>query len=101
MIGAGRGSHTRYTFSWRRIPRRGGQLNEVTKECRLCGSTGPHQTIAARKMYFGTREPFEYYSCAAYDTLQIVNVLEGEELMRHYPANYYSYNVSAQPRVLR
>ena len=76
-------------------------MNEVAKECRLCGSTGPHQTIAVREMMFGTREPFEYYSCAACDTLQIVNVPEGEELMRHYPPNYYSYNVSAQPRVLR
>lgn len=76
-------------------------MNEVAKECRLCGSTGPHQTIAVREMMCGTREPFEYYSCAACDTLQIVNVPEGEELMRHYPPNYYSYNVSAQPRVLR
>jgi SAM-dependent methyltransferase len=76
-------------------------VNEVTKECRLCGSTGPHQTIAVREMMFGTRELFEYYSCTVCDTLQIVNVLEGEELMRHYPPNYYSYNASAQPRVLR
>jgi len=76
-------------------------VNEVAKECRLCGTTGPHQTIAVREMMCGTREPFEYYSCAACDTLQIVNVPEGEELMRHYPPNYYSYNVSAQPRVLR
>jgi SAM-dependent methyltransferase len=52
-------------------------------------------------MMFGTREPFEYYSCAGCETLQIVNALQGEELMRHYPPNYYSYNVSAGPRVLR
>lgn len=76
-----------------------GQVNEVTKECRLCGSTGPHQTIAVREMMFGTRELFDYYSCAACDTLQIVNVPEDEELTRHYPPNYYSHNVSAQPRV--
>jgi SAM-dependent methyltransferase len=76
-------------------------MNEVAKECRLCGSTGPHQTIAVREMMFGTREPFEYYSCAACDTLQIMNVLEGEELMRHYPPNYPCYNMSAQPEVLR
>jgi hypothetical protein len=74
-------------------------VNEVTKECRLCGSTGPHQTITVREMFFGTRELFEYYSCAACDTLQIVNAPEGEELTRHYPPNYYSYK--AQPRVLR
>lgn len=51
-------------------------------------------------MRFGTRELFKYYSCAACDTLQIVNVLEGEELMRHYPPDSYCY-ASAQPRVLR
>jgi SAM-dependent methyltransferase len=76
-------------------------VDEVTKECRLCGSTGPHQTIAVREMMFGTRELFGYYSCAACDTLQIVNVPEGEELTRHYPPDYYSYNGSAQPRFLR
>jgi SAM-dependent methyltransferase len=76
-------------------------VNAVIKECRLCRSTGPHQTIAVREMMFGTREPFEYFSCVACDTLQIVDALIGEELTRHYPSDYYSYNVSAQPRVLR
>lgn len=76
-------------------------MSEVTSECRLCGSTGPHQTIVVREMMFGTRELFEYYSCAACDTLQIVNVLEDEELMRHYPENYYSHNISAKPSVLQ
>lgn len=74
-------------------------MNEVNVGCRLCGSTGPHATIEVREMMFGTREIFEYYSCIACDTLQIVNVLEGKDLMRHYPPNYYSYN--AQPRVLQ
>lgn len=77
-------------------------MNEIRKECRLCGSSGPHQIIAVREMRFGTRELFEYYSCVACDSLQIVNVLEGEELMRHYPPSYHStWNVSAQPSVLR
>lgn len=76
-------------------------MNEVAKQCRLCGSAGPHEAIAVREMMFGTRELFEYYSCAACDTLQIVNPLEGDELMRHYPPNYYSYNASPQPRFLR
>ena len=76
-------------------------MDEVMQECRLCGSTGPHQTIAVREMMFGTRELFYYYGCAACDTLQIVNVPNGEELARHYPPDYYSYTVSAQPRVLQ
>lgn len=72
-------------------------MSEVTKECRVCGSTGPHETITVREMYYGTRELFDYYVCAECGTLQIVNVLEGEELARHYPRKYYSYTVAAQP----
>lgn len=72
-------------------------MSEVSKECRVCGSTGPHETITVREMYYGTRELFDYYVCAECGTLQIVNVLEGEELARHYPRKYYSYTVAAQP----
>ncbi|OBG62539.1 methyltransferase [Mycobacterium sp. E188] len=52
-------------------------------------------------MYYGTREPFQYYSCVACDTLQIVDILEGEELMRHYPSDYCTYKVPAKSRVAR
>lgn len=52
-------------------------------------------------MYFGTRELFEYFICAECDALQIVNVLDGEELERFYPPDYYSYNVPAAPKVRR
>jgi SAM-dependent methyltransferase len=76
-------------------------VNAVIETCRLCGSSGPHPTLVVREMMFGTREPFEYFSCAACDTLQITNALEGEELARHYPPNYYSYDLSSQPRVLQ
>lgn len=72
-------------------------LNEVTKECRLCGSVGPHQRLVAREMMFGTREQFDYYLCAECDTLQIVDVLEGEELMRHYPPSYHQSNAGPGP----
>ena len=34
-------------------------------------------------MMFGTREQFQYFSCAACDTLQIHSELSGEELGRH------------------
>ena len=86
---------------WVEIFTEKGQVSEVIKECQLCGSTGPHRTITVREMYYGTREPFEYYICAECDTLQILNVLEGEDLARHYPRKYYSYNVAAQPQVFR
>jgi hypothetical protein len=52
-----------------------------------------------REMYFGTREPFDYYNCSACAALQIVNVPEGEQLTRHYPQNYHAYNVSALSRL--
>lgn len=62
---------------------------------------GPHQTLTVREMMFGTKEPFEYYSCAACDTLQIVDALDSEELSRHYPPDYYSYNAPGWPAFLR
>ncbi|KHO22029.1 class I SAM-dependent methyltransferase [Mycolicibacterium setense] len=76
-------------------------MNAVTRDCRLCGSTGPHPTIEVREMMFGTRELFEYFSCAACDTLQIQDALEGQDLMRHYPPNYYSHSASVQPSAFR
>lgn len=76
-------------------------MTAVTSTCRLCGSTGPHRTLEIREMMFGTREVFEYFSCSACDTLQMVDVLQGEELMRHYPQTYYSHNGSAQPKVFQ
>ena len=76
-------------------------MNAVIQECRLCRATGPHQSFAVREMMFGTREQFQYFSCAACDTLQIHSPLSGEELGRHYPADYYSYETSQQPKFLR
>lgn len=76
-------------------------MGEVSKACRLCGSSGPHHVVTVREMYYGTRELFEYYNCASCDTLQILNLLEGEELARHYPRAYYSYNVVSQSSIIR
>jgi SAM-dependent methyltransferase len=76
------------------------RVQKITKECRLCGSTGPHRTIVIREMMLGTRDQFEYYSCAACDTLQIVNALEGSELLRYYPQSYGGHNMSALPWIL-
>ena len=81
-------------------PQRKGQVSEVSEQCRLCASTGPHKTMTVPEMYYGTKEPFEYFTCAQCDSLQIVNALEGEELARHYPSDYYSYNTSPLPSPL-
>ncbi|AKS31971.1 class I SAM-dependent methyltransferase [Mycolicibacterium goodii] len=76
-------------------------MAEINKECRMCGAAGPHRTITVREMYYGTRELFEYYVCTDCETLQIVDVLEGEELARHYPRKYYSYNAAQKPGLLQ
>ncbi|WP_006245479.1 class I SAM-dependent methyltransferase [Mycolicibacterium tusciae] len=76
-------------------------MSEVSKECQICGSAGPHQILPVREMYFGSRELFEYFCCVACDSLQIINALEGEALAHFYPADYYSYNVPDQPQLLR
>lgn len=76
-------------------------MTEIVKECRLCESVGPHTTIIAREMMFGSREEFEYYSCATCNTLQLVTVPDSEELMRYYPPSYYAYNTFAPSGILR
>ncbi|BBZ01771.1 putative methyltransferase [Mycolicibacterium chitae] len=75
-------------------------MSEVSEECRACGAAGPHQVITVREMYYGTRELFEYFVCSECDTLQILNVLDGEELARHYPRKYYSYDSPAEAGLL-
>ncbi|OMC12894.1 methyltransferase [Mycobacterium sp. SP-6446] len=52
-------------------------------------------------MMFRTRELFEYFSCEECDTLQIVNALDGDELMRYYPQNYYSHSAATEPKLFR
>jgi SAM-dependent methyltransferase len=74
------------------------RVNEISAPCRLCESTGPHQAYVIREMMFGTRELFEYFSCEECGTLQVVQELEGDELMRHYPPDYYSYSAAERPK---
>lgn len=74
-------------------------MNKVIKECRLCGSVGPHRAMRIREMMFGSKEIFEYYTCAVCDSLQIVDMPDSEELARHYPSGYYSYNAPARPKL--
>jgi SAM-dependent methyltransferase len=52
-------------------------------------------------MMFGSREPFAYYSCRACDSLQIVDVPGPDDLRRHYPADYYAYDVPSASKPLR
>jgi SAM-dependent methyltransferase len=67
----------------------------TTTACRLCGSTGPHRVFEALEMMYGTKEPFDYFECANCQSVQIVTALEGGELAKHYPENYYSFSGSS------
>ena len=42
---------------------------------------------------FGTREVFEYQECDHCGSLQIAEIPDTTTLSRHYPSNYYSYNL--------
>ena len=73
--------------------------------CVVCAMAGEAATFAAREMYFGTRERFDYFECAHCGTVQIARV--PADLSRHYPAEYYSFSAmkpkrtSALQRTLR
>lgn len=57
--------------------------------CRICGSTGPHQTHRAREMMYGSNEWFDYIECSDCGCLQIADI--PADLGRHYRDDYYSY----------
>lgn len=82
-------------------PLKGEDMCQAVAQCRICGANGPHRVFSVREMYYGTREEFEYFLCADCDSLQIRNALDDAELARHYPQSYYSYTVSAPPRLFQ
>jgi SAM-dependent methyltransferase len=47
-------------------------------------------------MMYGTREPFEYFTCGSCGCLQIVEI--PSDLSRHYLEDYYSYTSAAKNR---
>jgi SAM-dependent methyltransferase len=47
-------------------------------------------------MYFGSREPFDYFECGGCGAIQIRDI--PADLARHYPSDYYSFSAgSAKP----
>ena len=67
----------------------GGGLRTI-EVCRICGGSF-RRSLPVREMMFGTREAFLYYQCADCDCLQIGAI--PEDIGRHYPADYYSYDL--------
>lgn len=62
-----------------------------SSNCRICdGPAG--ERLVVREMMYGTREAFEYFSCAHCACLQIAEI--PSDIARHYPADYYSYEDS-------
>jgi 2-polyprenyl-3-methyl-5-hydroxy-6-metoxy-1,4-benzoquinol methylase len=59
--------------------------------CRICGNEKDNKGYTVREMYFGTREEFGYFQCAACDCLQIGSV--PEDMGRFYPKGYYSFSM--------
>lgn len=64
--------------------------------CRVCGAESGHEHLVLREMYFGSREPFDYFECGNCGTIQIRDI--PADLGRHYPSDYYSFaGGSAKP----
>jgi len=63
--------------------------------CVACAQESNAPAFAAREMFFGTRERFDYFECPHCGTVQIVAV--PADLARHYPPGYYAFS-AAQPK---
>lgn len=57
-------------------------------KCNICGNEENHTIYNAREMFYGTKEPFQYFECGACKCLQIVEV--PEDMTLYYPSNYYT-----------
>lgn len=60
--------------------------------CRACQNEDEHRRFLVKEMMFGTTEEFEYFECADCGSVQICENLPPDELIQHYPANYYSFH---------
>jgi SAM-dependent methyltransferase len=64
----------------------------ISATCRICYEPGPHRLYLVREMFFGSRDPFEYFECSFCGCLQIVSV--PEDISRYYPQGYYAHSES-------
>ena len=60
--------------------------------CRTCGSTLKSKAYAIRETMFGSQEQFVYDQCGTCESIQISEPLDNDELSKHYPKGYYSFN---------
>ncbi len=59
--------------------------------CRICGGAAA-DSFDAKEMMFGTREVFNYFTCADCGCVQITDI--PDDLGPYYPDNYYSYGIN-------
>jgi len=81
----------------RAVPANSG-LQIMLNACRICGGK-LGKRFPVREMMFGTRERFLYDECTACGCLQIDQI--PEDMERHYPADYYSYDMRRHRRLKR
>lgn len=70
-----------------------------TYACVFCAGAEPARRFTSREMLYGTRATFDYFECAACASLQIAAI--PDDLARHYPGDYYSYDRKQTPFLKR
>lgn len=59
-------------------------------KCKICGNLEGNRSHEAKEMMFGMGDLFAYTECARCGCVQIDEI--PEDLGRHYPSDYYSFN---------
>lgn len=79
-------------------PGAGAAPRRKLERCRICGGV-LGGSLLVREMMFGTRERFLYDQCTDCGCLQIDDF--PQDIARHYPGGYYSYDQRRHPRLKR
>lgn len=66
----------------------------LVHQCRVCANKTGNLPFVAREMYFGWKDPFEYFECADCGCVQISAI--PEDLVRYYPPDYYAFSKPAR-----
>lgn len=60
--------------------------------CRTCGATRRSNSYVVKERMFSIGEEFAYDQCGECESIQIAELPDDEELSRHYPKTYYSFD---------
>ncbi len=67
--------------------------------CPICADSRPTAPIAAKEMFFGTRERFAYSQCLGCGCLVLLD--RPVDLARYYPQDYYAFKAGSGDRTCR